>query len=178
MKIFKKILLWFIAIIVIVLIVAAIAPADYYVERSIKIDKPSDEVFDYVVHLKNQDNFSVWAMMDPNMKKSFSGTDASVGFVSAWESQNEEVGKGEQEIMKIDPGKRIDFEIRFYEPFETTDKAFMITESISENETRVVWGFEGAFPYPSNLMLFFMSMDDQLGPSLGDGLENLKSILE
>lgn len=178
MKILKKILLWFVAIMAIILIVAAIAPSEYYVERTIKINKPSSEVFDYIVQLKNQDNYSVWATMDPNMKKIFSGTDATVGFISAWDSEVKDVGKGEQEIMKITPGERVDFEIRFYEPFESTDKAFMITESLSSEETKVTWGFEGAFPYPSNLLLFFMSMEDQLGPSLGDGLENLKTILE
>jgi hypothetical protein len=93
------------------------------------------EVFDYVRLLNNQDNFSKWATMDPAMKKSFSGTDGTVGFVSAWESKKKDVGKGEQEIIKITEGQRIDYELRFKEPFEATDLAYITTEPISENQT-------------------------------------------
>ena len=32
------------------------------------IEKPNNEVFQYVKFLKNQDNFSTWAQKDPNMK--------------------------------------------------------------------------------------------------------------
>jgi hypothetical protein len=39
--------------------------------------------------------------MDPNMKKTYTGTDAEVGFISAWESTDKNVGVGEQEIKKI-----------------------------------------------------------------------------
>ena len=72
-----------------------------------------DEVFDYVKYLKNQDNFSKWASMDPDMQKTYRGTDVTVGFVSAWASDNPDVGVGEQEIKAITAGQRIDFELRF-----------------------------------------------------------------
>ena len=39
-------------------------------------------------------------MMDRNVKKSFKGTDGTVGFVAAWDSDNKKVGKGEQEVKK------------------------------------------------------------------------------
>jgi len=116
--------------------------------------------------------------MDPDAKKSFTGQDGTVGFISAWESQVENVGKGEQEIKNITPGTRIDFELRFIEPFESTDQAYFRTESLSENSTRVLWGFYGALPIPMNLMLYFMDMDEQLGPDLEKGLQNLKILLE
>ncbi len=44
-------------------------------------------------------------MTDPLMKKQFKGTDGTVGFLYAWDSQNNEVGKGEQEIERIKDGK-------------------------------------------------------------------------
>jgi hypothetical protein len=37
-------------------------------------------------------------MMDPDMKKTYRGTDGTVGFVSEWESNKKDVGTGEQEI--------------------------------------------------------------------------------
>lgn len=178
MRTFKKIILVVVVIIAIVLVIAAILPSDYAVERAVVIEKPRAEVFDYVVLLRNQDNFSVWAGMDPMMKKTFKGVDGTVGFVSAWESKDPNVGKGEQEIMQIDPLNRIDYEMRFIEPFEAKDQAFMLFEPINDSTTKVVWGFSGSFPYPMNLMMPFMNMEEMLGNDFSKGLENLKTILE
>jgi len=173
----KKIILAIVAIVALVLIVAAIAPSDYSVKREVVIDRSNQEVFDYIKYLKNQDNFSTWTQMDPNMEKTFTGEDGTVGFMSHWNSEVENVGEGEQEIMKIEDGKRIEFQLRFKKPFEATDMAYMTTEDVS-GQTKVVWGFEGNMPYPSNLMLLFMDFDDMLGPELQTGLNNLKSLME
>lgn len=178
MKILKNILLVILGIIVLLLVVAIFVPKEYAVERAMTIDLPATEVFDYVVLLKNQDNYSVWAQKDPNMKKSYSGEDGTVGFVSAWDSNDEEVGRGEQEIIKIDQNFRIDYELRFYEPFEATDNAYMITEVVSSSQTKVKWGFNGKIPYPMNLMLLYINMEEELGTALSDGLNNLQAVLE
>jgi len=178
MKIAKRILLGILGIIVLLLVVALFVKKEYAVEREIAINKPKQEVFDYVKFLKNQDNFSVWAQTDPNMKKDFRGTDGTVGAVSAWDSENKQVGKGEQEIKNIIEGERIDFELRFLKPFEATDNAFMSTEAVGGNQTKVKWGFNGKMPYPMNLMLLVMNMDKMLGDQLQTGLNNLKTILE
>ncbi len=151
---------------------------EYAAERQITINEPKTEVFDYVKFLRNQDNFSKWATMDPAMKKDFRGTDGEVGFVSAWDSEMQSVGKGEQEITGIDEGNRIDFELRFMEPFEATDNAYMVTESVNDSVTNVKWGFDGKMKYPMNLMLLFMDMEGMLGGDLEQGLTNLKGVLE
>ena len=69
------------AIILVIIILAIIAPKKYDIYRSISINKPLPEVFPYLKLLKNQDNWSPWAEKDPNMKKSFSGTDGEIGFI-------------------------------------------------------------------------------------------------
>ena len=117
-------------------------------------------------------------IIDPAMKKEFRGTDATVGFVSSWESTNKDVGKGEQEIKGIKDGERIDYEIRFIEPFASTSSAFMSTEAVSENQTKVKWNFHGVMPYPMNLMQLVMDMDKAIGGDLLTGLTNLKKLLE
>lgn len=178
MKILKKILIIVGIIIAIPLIVALFVKKDYAVEREIEIKKPKTEVFEYIKYLKNQDNYSKWAMMDPAMKKTYTGTDGTVGFISTWESTNEDVGKGEQEILKITEGERIDTKLRFKIPFEAEDDAYMTTTSIDENTTKVTWGFKGAFPYPMNIMGLFMDMDKEVGGDLATGLTNLKAVLE
>lgn len=159
------------------LIIALFAPKDFSVERSIVIDRPTDEVFDYIRFLKNQDNYSKWATMDPDMTREFRGTDGTVGFVSAW-SGNEDVGRGEQEITAIYEGERIEFALRFFEPFESKADVWLITEAITDDQTRVKWGFDSRMPWPLNLMLIFMDLDEAIGADYEYGLENLKRILE
>ena len=148
------------------------------IEKSIIIERPQNEVFMFLKYTKNQNEFSVWANIDPNMKSTFTGTDGAVGAISSWESKVKEVGIGEQEITKINEGKRLDFELRFKEPMNDTAMGFMPTEMISDNQTKVKWGINGLIPYPINLMLPFMKMDDMIGNDLQKGLENLKVKME
>jgi uncharacterized membrane protein len=174
----RKILIAIVILIAIPFIAALFIKKEYAVEREITISRPKQEVFDYIKHLKNQDNYSKWAKMDPNMKKSYRGTDATVGFVSAWESEKDDVGTGEQEITGITDGERIDFELRFFVPFESTSPAYMTTQSVSDTETKVVWGFAGNMPYPMNLLIPLMNFEKAIGDDLATGLGNLKVELE
>ena len=178
MKIVKNIFIVIIVLFAVILLIAAFIPTEFMVERKVVIEKPKSEVFQFTQYLKNQDLYSVWANMAPQMKKEFRGEDATVGFVSSWDSENPEVGKGEQEILAIDGENRIDYQLRFIEPFESTSSAYMVFDMVDSTTTKVLWGFEGAMPYPSNLMLLFVDMDAELGKDLQNGLNNLKEILE
>lgn len=178
MLIIKRILIILILIVSIVLIAAYFMPKEYTVQREITINKPADTIFNYVRSLKNQNEFSVWANLDPKMKTTYKGTDGAVGSISAWESQVKEVGVGEQEITKITEGKRIDFALRFKKPMEDTANGFMSTETTSGNQTKVTWEIHGAMPYPMNIMLPMMKLDKMIGDDLQKGLENLKVKME
>lgn len=178
MKILKKILIALAGIITLALIVAVFVPKEYTVERSISINKPNQEVFNYIKYLKNQDNYSKWAQMDSNMKKTYTGIDGAVGFISAWESDNKDVGKGEQEILKITEGQRLEVKLRFKKPYEAENDAYLTTQALSSTETKVSWGFKGAFPYPMNLMGLVINMEKLVGGDLEIGLNNLKKLLE
>ncbi|MCU0430848.1 MAG: SRPBCC family protein [Cytophagaceae bacterium] len=160
------------------LFIALFLKKQFTVERDIVINKPKQEVFDFIKLLKNQDSYSVWALKDPSMKKEWRGTDGTVGFVSGWDSQNDEVGKGEQEIIGIQEGQRVDYELRFFKPMEGKDNAYMTTEALSDSTTKVVWGFKGNMAYPMNLMLLFFDMEQMLGADFQNGLSNLKKEVE
>ncbi|MCW2262733.1 MULTISPECIES: hypothetical protein [Sphingobacterium] len=81
MKILKKIVIVLLLIVAVLLITALFLKKDYAVKREITINKPKQEVFDYIKYLRNQNNFSKWAMMDPLMTKTYQGTDGTVGFI-------------------------------------------------------------------------------------------------
>ena len=178
MNIIKFVLIGVVSLVALILIIAMLTKKDYGVIREVIISKPKSVVFEYVKLLQNQDNFSVWANKDPEMKKDFRGTDGTVGFVSAWDSKMKDVGKGEQEIKKIIEGERIDYELRFIEPFASTSFAYITFEGVSETQTKVKWGFTGKMNYPMNLLLLTMNMERMIGKDFQDGLNKLKVILE
>lgn len=168
-------------VLLVVIAVAALiflVPADYKVEREVTINKPRAEVFAYAKMLKNQNDWGPWVKRDPNIKLNYKGNDGEPGFVSSWESEKQDVGTGEQEIKKIDDGKRIETELRFKKPFESKSDAYMTMEDAGPDQTKVKWGFTGTMPRPLNLMLLFMDMDKEVGKDFDAGLGNLKTIVE
>jgi hypothetical protein len=178
MKILKKILLFIVAIVAIALIAALFISNDMKAEREIVIKKPKQQVFDYIKYVKNQDNFSKWNKMDPGMKKTYIGTDGTVGFSYAWDSEKGEVGKGSQTITAIKEGERMDCDLHFLKPFESKAKTYFATTVVNDSTTKVTWAFDSKMPYPFNLMKLFMNMEKAIGDDFSTGLTNLKAVLE
>ncbi len=174
----KKILIGVAVVVSLPLIIALFTKKDYSLEREIIIAKPRQEVFNYIKLLKNQDHYSKWVMMDPKSRKTYKGTDGEVGFAAAWDSDNKNVGQGEQTISNIVDGQRMDLDLHFIKPFDGRAKAYMITESVSETQTKVKWGFSSSMKYPLNFMLLVMNMEKMLGDDISEGLGNLKKELE
>lgn len=175
MKIVKKILIVVLILIAIPFVIALFVKNDYAVTREITVNKPKAVVFDYVKHIKNQSAYNAWLLADPNVKEEYAGTDGTVGFVGTWKG-NSDVGSGEQEITKIAEGSRIDTELRFKEPMESTGYAFMATDEIDPSTTKVTWGMQGRSTYPLNFMNLFM--DSMIGNNLEKGLQGLKNEVE
>ena len=172
----KKVFYAIFALIAIILIAAFIMPKDYAVEKEIVINKPKPEVFNFLKLLENQEKWSVWAKLDPAMKKEYKGNPGTVGSIYRWEG-NDKVGVGEQEIKKITEGERIDTELRFIKPIESTTDAYLITEGDSA-QTLVKWGFKGSMPIPMNIMIPFLGIEKSVGQDFENGLKNLKTLLE
>ena len=163
-------------IIALVVVLAIIAPKNYEVSRNIIIKRPLKEVFNSLRSLKNQDNWSPWAEKDPNMKKTFTGTDGEVGCISAWEG-NKEVGSGEQEITAIEDNKVIHSQLRFLKPFKSTSDAYLKVSEV-DGGTNVIWVFTGHNKFPVSIMMLFMNMDKAVGKDFEQGLAKLRKTLE
>ena len=164
-------------IVVLVFILAMIAPKSYEVSRNIKVRQSVPVVFEYLKYLKNQDNWSPWGKRDPNMKKEFVGSDGEVGATSKWEG-NKEVGSGEQEIKRIVENEVIESELRFLKPFKSQSDAYLKVKEMGADETEVTWGFSGKNKFPVSIMMLFMNMDKTVGKDFEEGLLSLKDILE
>ncbi len=164
-------------ILAVVLIMAALGNKQMNIDRSVVINKPTDEVFSLIRLLRNHDKFNMWMMMDPDMKKEFRGADGEVGFVYAWDSANQRnVGAGEQKIVSIETNRSITYELKFIRPMQDIAAIAMQTKSLPDGKTEVTWGFNSTMKFPMNVMKPLMMK--MLGKSLDQSLNNLKSLLE
>jgi hypothetical protein len=148
----------------------------YTVEKEVLIQRSNLSVFDFVKLLGNQVYYNKWVMMDPNVKRTSAGVDGSVGFISYWDSQVKNVGKGEQEITRIDAGAKIDSTVRFEKPFKNTARVTMTTIPVTAGQTRVIWKMDGQNKYPMNMMNLIIP--GMLGKDMTESLGNLKTVLE
>jgi hypothetical protein len=176
MQILFAIIKVLIALIALFLLIALFVPKIFSLEKEIVVNKPKQQVFDYLKLIKNQEHYSVWVMKDPNIKIVYTGTDGTPGFTSAWESNNKNVGVGAQEIKQITEGDSMQVEIRFKKPFEGTNQALTTVTAVSALETKVVNRFSGTSKYPMNIMNLFM--DKLVGADMQQNLRNMKANLE
>jgi len=177
MNILVIILLVLVGIIALLLIIGLFSKKGYLIERSVIINKPKQEVFNYIKLMKNQDYFSKWVMKDPGMKKDFRGNDGTEGFIYAWDSTDKNAGAGEMEIKKIKDGERVDMEIRFERPMKAISEAAFVLES-SGAQTNTKWSFKSEMKYPLNVMMLLINFEKLLGKDMETSLAMLKSNLE
>jgi uncharacterized protein YndB with AHSA1/START domain len=176
MNILLTILFIIAGLVALLLIIALFTKKEFGVERSITINKPRMDVFNYARMLKNQEQYSVWVMRDPNVQVVYTGTDGTVGAMSAWKSDNKHVGIGEQEIKKIHEGESIEVEVRFKKPFEDTNYARTTVTDAGNGQSKIATLFYGHNKFPKNLMN--LVLDKMLGKDMVKNLENMKNNLE
>lgn len=165
------------AVIALVLVAALFISNDVHYYKSITINAPIDSVWLNVNSLAAVDKWSPWNDYDPNMKKSMSGTDGTVGAMSSWESDVDRVGKGSQTISKIEAPTLLETDLKFYTPYESEAKGY-IQLSPEGSGTKVTWGFKSEMPYPFNTMKLFMNMEEMMDEEWNSGLSKLKALCE
>ena len=125
MKILKYILFAILGLIALILIAAGFTSKDMNFEKSIVINAPIDSVWLNVNSLGAMDKWSPWNEKDPNMKKSMSGTDGTVGASASWESDVDDVGKGSQTIAMLEAPTKIETDLKFLVPYESEAKGYV-----------------------------------------------------
>lgn len=165
-------------LIALILIIAALSKKNFAVERSIIVNKPVSETFDFLSSLETQNKWSKWSLIDPEMKIAYIGTDKTIGFISRWESKHKQVGEGEQEIKKLIANQRIETELRFLKPMKSIANAYFTLVEAGENQTKVAWGFTSTTPWPFNAFMLFFNMENAVGKDFEEGLGNMKKMIE
>lgn len=178
MKFILKILVILATITALFFVVALFVDDSFKAEKSKVIQVDTQVAFDYVSNLKNRKDFGTWFDLDPKMKIWYEGNPGEVGSKVCWHSKNEKVGRGEEEIVRIKQGQRVESKLRIFEPEPMEADFYIETKSIQKNQTKITWGLNGGFSYPWNIILLFKDVGEEIGKDLEVGLNNLKPILE
>src|SRR5947208_977042 len=104
--ILSKILIGLALVVVALVGLVAMQPADFRISRSAKMAAPADVVFAQVNDFHKWNDWSPWAKMDPAAKNTFEGPDSGEG-ASFWWSGNDEVGEGRMTIVKTRPSELV-----------------------------------------------------------------------
>lgn len=153
-----------------------VLPKRFTIIREVVVARPAREVFGFMKLLRNQERYSTYAQADPAMKIEYRGTDGTVGASVSWDSADRNVGRSEQEIKAIEDGKRIEIEIRFQWPFQSTDPLVTEIEALSPDRTRIRNIYRGKIRYPYNLLVWWVMA--KIRENMQLSLDNAKAVLE
>jgi hypothetical protein len=161
----------------VILILAAMKPSTFIVERSVTVNATPEKIAPLINDFHRWEAWSPWAKLDPAMKTTFSGPPSGVGSVYEWEG-NSKVGKGRME-MRVDQPSKISIKLDFLKPFESHNTADFVLQPQGDATTRVTWVMYGPLTFiPGKLMSVFTTMDNMIGDDFQRGLANLKATAE
>ena len=163
-------------IIVAVLIYAATRPNDFVVSRSVSISARPETVFALISDFRRWPEWSPYEKLDPEMKRTLSGTDAGKGAAYAWEG-NAKAGKGRMEIVNSVPSSLVSLKLDFEKPFRANNSVDFTLKPAGDT-TYVTWAMRGSRPFIAKLMGLFMNFDTLIGKDFEAGLANLKRATE
>jgi uncharacterized protein YndB with AHSA1/START domain len=172
----KKIFLTLVALIVLFVVVVAMQPAAYRVERSTKIAAPPATVFPLVNDFHRWDSWSPWAKLDPGMKTTFEGPAAGAGAIYKWIG-NKDVGEGQMTLLESKPNELVRIKLDFLKPFKDTSTT-EFTFKPAGDQTEVAWSMSGDRNFFAKAVCMFMNMDKMVGGDFEKGLAKIKSEAE
>jgi uncharacterized protein YndB with AHSA1/START domain len=164
------------AVIVILAILAALAPKSIHTQSRVVINKPIEEVFLTTRYLKNFDQWSPWKDTDPEQKTRVEGVDGQVGASFHWQGVKEK-SKGYQEIVSLVPNKSIGIACHITEPF-ASQPTFNFSFTEENGKTIVLNDFDTKMPIPFNVVGMLMGLKKEIKATNDRGLEKLKALCE
>jgi uncharacterized protein YndB with AHSA1/START domain len=172
----KKILIALAAIIAIFVVVVAMQPSDFRVERSITIAAPVDTVFAQVNELKKWDAWSPWKKLDPNATISYDGPESGAGAIAKW-SGNSQVGEGSMTLTESRPNELIKIKTDMTKPMEASNMTEFLFAPDGD-QTKVTWVISGHQGFVGKAFCLVLNGKKMLGDALDEGLGKLKTVAE
>lgn len=174
MKILKRIIIWLVVLIALLIGVAYLLPGKYHVERSILIKGNGDMIFSMVCDFNNWEYWTPWSITDdPTATEEIIGN-CEIGAVNRWDG--EKMGKGEMTITKLVPQRMLSWDLKF-EDFSEKMIVGMTFEPEGQDWV-VTWTADGNLGYNPFFRYYGLMIDSDLGADYEKGLEQLKMICE
>ena len=169
------IIYFFIGLIIFFLVVAALLPKIYNVEKTVIIKKPVTFVMSRVSNLNDYALWNPWQKSEPGSSKTITGTPGTPRHKYAWHGKK--TGIGSLTIKSIDD-KHIHFSLEFLKPWKSKAKDNWLFEPWGDgNETKVTWQNSGDLPWPMARLMSPM-INKNLNHQFELGLNNLKKLCE
>jgi hypothetical protein len=172
----KKILIALLAVIAIFLIVVALQPSEFHVERTATMAAPPATVFDQVNDFHKWDAWSPWAKLDPNVKIAFEGPPSGAGTIMTWAGNNQ-VGEGKMMLTESKPNELVKINVDIVKPMEgssTSEFAF----KPEGDQTSVTWSMSGHQNFLAKATCLVMNGKKMMSDIMDKGLANMKSVVE
>jgi uncharacterized protein YndB with AHSA1/START domain len=173
-KIILAILFTFLAVPLLLVVLALTRPASYQVQRSTTVAAPPAAVYATIVDFRQWERWSPWAKLDPQQKTTLVGE--GVGAVYTW-SGDDKVGAGRMTIVEAVPDAKVGIKLEFLRPFESTSQTSFVVVPEGAG-SRITWLMSGTNGMVARAMSIFMDMDKMIGPDFEKGLATLKHVVE
>lgn len=173
---FKIIGITVIVLIVGVLIIAAMQPNTFRVQRSVSIKAAPGRIFPFLNDFEKAMAWSPYEQKDPAMKRRFDGATGGKGAVYEFEG-NKDVGAGRIEIIESVPYEKVTLRLDMLKPMRASNTVEYRLEP-KGSATEVTWAMHGEAPLISRVVCLFLNMDKMVGGDFEKGLASLKSLVE
>jgi hypothetical protein len=171
----KKILIGLGAGVGALLVVIALQPATFHIERSITTTAPPAAALAQVNDFHAWSKWSPWEKLDPGMQRTYEGPTSGVGAKYAWLG-NKQVGEGRMTIEQSEPS-RVVVKLEFLKPFAATNTATFSFAKVDDG-SQVTWAMDGKNDFMGKAFHLFMDMEKMIGPDFEQGLASLKVAAE
>jgi hypothetical protein len=172
----KKILIALAVIVLGLVVLVALQPSDFRVERSATVSAPQADVFAQVNDLRKWDAWSPWAKLDPEAKISFEGPESGQGAAMSW-AGNDKVGEGKMTVVESQPNDAVKLKVDFVKPFEGTSNSDFAFKPQGDG-TAVTWTMSAHHNFLEKAMCLVMNGKKMIGDDMEKGLAQLKSVAE
>ena len=158
------------------ILIVALRPAHFRVERSATMRAPAMAPFEQVHDFHNWRAWSPWEKLDPALKRTYEGPQAGTGAIYAWQG-NKDVGEGRMTIVESKPGELVRIRLEFFKPFAATNVTEFRFKPQGE-ATAVTWSMSGDNNFFAKAMGLFINMDRMIGGMFDQGLAQMKAVVE
>lgn len=160
-----------------VLLVAALRPNHFRLQRTATIAASPETIYAELEDLRRWQTWSPWEDIDPALRRTYSGPATGTGSVYEWASDNAKAGEGRMTITGARVPSKLIIQLDFIKPIRATNTA-EFTLQAQDGGTVVTWAMYGPSPFVSRLFGLIFNMDKMIGADFEKGLSRLKALTE